>query len=270
MRILACAIILLPVFLLAAGELPPEPKTLTERKARSEILSCVTGTFDMSQNARPWSSYLIVEQQDNKFPGFWIGGNKEGTTTFQCKTNSLDYRSTLHQSGPFSIELRYAPKKNDTRVAGGAWLIQNQKENEIRKKNAKEEQRLLMQITFERFDELTFVGVTGGSSMGEALNAIDTGRLIKLTAVATGRVQINANGKSAPIKAPVNLTFTEKVVFFTMNTSFSLPGQQLGLEGKEGENLTATLYCASARAVKIDLPTPANAEEGSPGPSPGD
>jgi hypothetical protein len=63
------------------------------------------GTFDMTRNPRPWIVYMILDQEGNRYPSFWCGGNVGGTIVFGGKLDDLDGTFGLNQTGSFTVSL---------------------------------------------------------------------------------------------------------------------------------------------------------------------
>jgi hypothetical protein len=197
------------------------PKPAPGPTPTAALAETAHGTFDMTRNPRPWIVYMILDQEGNRYPSFWCGGNVGGTIVFGGKLDDLDGTFGLNQTGGFTVSLIHTARKTGMFgvLPAGDWM------DGIRNRN--------MKVTFERFTEATI--------------ASEDKLIVKVSATCEGTIGVGE--RRAPFKGTATLSFSRVEPTFAIAAKFPLPGKALGLDGSKGEGITATLYTASANTL---------------------
>jgi hypothetical protein len=187
----------------------------------AQLAELTRGTFDMTKNPRPWIVFMILDQEGNRYPSFWCGGNVGGTIVFGGKLDELDGTFGLNQTGSFAVTLVHTARKTGMFgvLPGGDWM------DGIRNRG--------MKLTFERFTEGTIKSEDKENVM--------------VSTVCEGTISVGE--RQAKFKGTAVLSFSRETPSFGICARFPLPGKELGLDGSKGEGITATLYTASSATL---------------------
>jgi hypothetical protein len=214
--------------------------TLAQQPARSrykpvttgaeKLLNNIGGTYDMSKDPHRYIVFLVLDQQGNKHSSFWAGINAGGTVEFAATHDVLDDTISIVQKGEFSLRLTNSARKFGMyhQLPAGTWAT-TLRDQEFR-------------ISFEQLIDAKIIGTREGkSTLGHE------GTLIAVEATCVGT--IHAGATKAPFRGTVILEFSNKIFTFSLQSTFPLPGNALGLEGANGENIVATLYTGSTASI---------------------
>jgi hypothetical protein len=196
-----------------------------------KLLKHIGGTYDMTKNPHAYPVYMVLDQEGNKHPSFWAGGNAEGTVKIVSTYDPLEDTVSIKQQGSFALKMVAAARKFGMydRLPGGVWAPKLRENN--------------FRLVIEGLENAKVLGTKKGmSTLGHECT------LIIVDAEAVGKVCVE--DKSAPFRGPVRLEFSDKIFTFSLKSSFAFPGKALGLEGPKGEKITATVYTKSTSSIE--------------------
>lgn len=230
------------LLLAAAGAWPawaaPKEPAAAAVKGQEKLMANCRGSFDMARNARPYAAYLVLDQTGTPYPSFWCGKNAGGRIDFDGQHDELEDRVVISQTGKFTVAVTNAARKYgmSDKLPGGAWV---EKLDEA-----------AFQITFEEFRDAAIVGTRKDDGERGA-----GGNLVQVETKCRG--QVSVMGRTAPFAGTARLEFSEQIALFRLEATFPFPGPELGLTGKSGQGITATVHTSSApsgqkNAVKLD------------------
>lgn len=184
-----------------------------------------SGVYDMSRNPHAYALWLIFDQEDNRFPSFWVGQNASGKITFRGHTDLFTGEAKVEEKGPFTLKVTNGTRKRglEDRLPAGEWM------QALREKN--------VEIAIAEIGDVKAKGV----------KTTDKDSMAEFTGVCKG--ELRAGGRSVAFVAPVQLTFTEKVAQFSLDMAFTFAPADLGVTGGNGKPITVTLCTVSAQST---------------------
>lgn len=218
----------------AAGPLGAADKPKRGGDLVTDQAGHIAGVFDMAKQPRPYIVLLILDQEGVRYPSFWCGRNEPGKVAFKGKEDLLTKELSLGYLGPLSCLLTNAARKAgmEADMPGGAWT-----------KNLKEAK---LQVVFESFIDEAITKTEKKAAKG----GLGTETTYTITAQAKGFVGVN--GRKAPfLKAPMTITFTDRICVFALNGTIRFTGADLGLEGAQAGPITGTIMTASSPTTEL-------------------
>lgn len=225
-----CCLLLAAAGLGTVWAAPKKPATPAVKDQEKLVESC-RGSFDMAGNPRPYAVYLVLDQADNPWPSFWSGTNAGGTVHFDGQYDELEDRVMITQTGTFTMSLTNTARKPGMfdRLPGGVWAERPQESG--------------LKVTFEEFRDGKIVGTRADAGERGA-----GGNLVQVETKCRG--QVTVMGRSAPFAGTAMLEFSAHVSLFRLVATFPFPGAELGLAGKSGAGITATIHTSSTPAAR--------------------
>ena len=168
----------------------------------------VSGRWDMTQKMAGLPVLMVIRQEGNIYPSFWLGKSTAGELQLRGSEDALTDDLVVDSKGGFTLSITKVPPKQgmEDLIPGGAWT---------------RARPLNVAIEFKEFSAWKRVdGDKRSESEGISLQA-------------TFKATFRANDRTAPIEGVANFLHHSRVGTFNLTVELRIPGSELGLEGDQ-------------------------------------
>jgi hypothetical protein len=231
----------LPLLLLFCLTLPAA-RAQQALERNQDILRFANGIFDMAQQPRAFSFFMILDQEGLRFPSFWAGENGGGRITIAPETDLLSGDLLLNTEGSFSLLVTRSSQRAgmENIIPGGPWM-RNLREQNFR-------------VVFTEF----FDAAAAPPEEGRRPDP----NTVRLQAQARGHVEVQ--GQKAPFEGRATFIFSRSTPSFRFHSTVTFRGDALGLTGAQAGPIQASISTLSPLGEALPPPASGGSHPGDP------